>query len=87
MNLSATGKSISDNNAITNITNVGFYFLIEDKEYFVPFAEYPVFRQATIENIYDYIILSPKQIYWKTLDCDIELDALEKPWQFTLIYK
>lgn len=87
MNLSVTGKNISDNSAITAITNIGFFILIKDKEYFVPFSEYPLFRKATIEIIYNYKMLSPKQIYWEALDCDIELEALEKPDQFTLIYK
>ena len=83
----ATGKSTFRNSEITAITNLGFYILIGDKEYLVPFSEYPAFRQCSVDAIYDYEMLSPKQIYWKALDCDIELDALQKPEHYPLLYK
>ena len=37
--------------------------LVEDAEYFIPFTEYPAFRQATIAQIYDMVILSPTQYH------------------------
>jgi hypothetical protein len=73
--------------SIINFSDSGYYLLIYDKEYFIPFSDYPVFRKANIEQIFDFHILPLKQIYWKPLDCDIEQDALEKPQQFKLIYK
>ncbi len=81
------GKNILHNNEVTAITNLGFYILIEDKEYFVPFLEYPAFRHCSVDDIYNFKMLSPKQIYWKALDCDIELFALENPEQYPLLYK
>lgn len=83
----AIGTSTLINSEITAITKFGFYLLIGDKEYLIPFKEYPAFRHASIDTIYNYKLLSPKQLYWKDLDCDIELDALEKPEQFSLVYK
>jgi len=61
--------------------------LIDNNEYFVPFTDYPFFRKATIEQIIDFEMLSPHQLYWKSLDCDIELMALANPQQFPLLYK
>jgi hypothetical protein len=53
----------------------------------VPFADYPLFKKATIEQIIDFVMLSPHQLHWKSLDCDIEISALESPHQFPLYYK
>jgi hypothetical protein len=86
MNLQQHGNSILVNE-VTNITKIGFWILINGKEYFVPFIEYPVFKQASIEQIINFEMLSPQQLHWKSLDCDIELNALANPQQFPLIYK
>jgi len=86
MNLQQHGNNILVNE-VTNITKFGFWVLINDKEYFVPFNDYPVFKQASVEQIINFEMLSPQQLYWKTLDCDIELSALENPQQYPLVFK
>lgn len=86
MKSSTIGKSTFHNNEITAITNLGFYILVGGKEYLVPFLEYPAFRNCSVDDIYNFEMLSPKQIYWKALDCDIELTALENPDNYPLFY-
>ncbi len=86
MSLSVLGNNILINNTVTNITAIGFWLLIQDKEYFVPFAEYPCFKTATVTEIQRFTMLSPTQVHWFGLDCDIELEALEKPQNFPLLY-
>jgi hypothetical protein len=44
---------------VTNITNIGFWLLVDDREYFVPFADYPIFKEATVAQIYAVGKLSP----------------------------
>lgn len=85
MNLSRPGKSISHSN-VTNIIETGFWLLVDDKEYFVPFNLYPDFKNLPVEKIFAVKQLSPMQFYWEDIDCDIELTALEKPEQFPLIF-
>ncbi|MDP4266956.1 MAG: DUF2442 domain-containing protein [Bacteroidota bacterium] len=80
------GTDISACN-VTNITSVGFWILIDNQEYFVPFAEYPFFKNATINDILNLKMISPKQLFWEKLDCDIELDALQNPESFPLLFK
>jgi len=87
MNSQKHGDNILINNQVTNIDKHGFWILVNNIEYFVPFADYPVFMKATIEQIIDFQTFSTHQLYWKSLDCDIELEALEKPQQFPLLYK
>jgi len=72
---------------VTNIGPTGFWLLIDDEEYFAPFADYPVFQKATIEQIFAVQRLSPRQFHWLALDADIELDALEHPEQYPLTWR
>ncbi len=85
MSLELPGVSTS-NSEVTNITILGFWLLVDDREYFVPFDDYPVFRRATVAQIYALERLSPTQFHWPELDADIELRALEHPQRFPLTY-
>ncbi len=87
MNLLPLGNDILTNNEVTNITKIGFWVLINGREYFIPFKEFPIFRKATIEQILEIKLLSPNQLYWESLDCDIELESLEKPHFFPLMFQ
>jgi hypothetical protein len=74
-------------NEVTNISAKGFWLLVENREYFVPFADYPVFKSATIDQIFNFKRIGPRQYHWHDLDADVELDALEQPEQFPLLYR
>ncbi len=80
------GIAIS-HNEVTSIGPMGFWLLVDDQEYFVLFADYPVFRKATIEQILDVRRLSPRQFHWPALDADVELDALEHPEKYPLTWR
>ena len=71
---------------VTSIDFAGFWLLVDDREYFVPFDDYPAFRRATVAQIYAMQRLGPSQVYWPDLDVDIELEALEHPERFPLRY-
>ncbi len=79
------GESISPAE-ITGITAIGFWLLVGEREYFVPFADYPAFRQATVAQIVNLQQAAPEQLYWPDLDIDIELAALDEPGRFPLAY-
>jgi Protein of unknown function (DUF2442) len=86
MNSSKNGIS-TFSSSVTNIEKFGFWMIIENREYFIAFKDYPHFNKATIEEIFDFKMTSKNQLHWKKLDIDIELEALEKPHLFPLIYK
>ncbi len=69
---------------VTNISATGFWLLVDDREYFVPFEDYPVFKTATIPQIYAARRTGPTQFHWPELDADIELEALDNPERFPL---
>ena len=35
---------------VTNIDRFGFWLLVEDREYFLPYQEFPWFRKARVEE-------------------------------------
>jgi hypothetical protein len=73
--------------SVTNISEFGFWLLVDDKEYFVPFADYPAFQYATVAQIYAVQQIGPAQFHWPELDLDIELDALARPEAFPLKFQ
>ncbi len=77
---------VTSHSEVTNISAVGFWLLVDDREYFVPFDDYPSFQKATVAQIYAIQKLSPTQFYWPELDIDIELEALENPERYPLVF-
>ena len=86
-NLSKGTIALINVSDVTGITEDGFRLLAENKEYFVSFAEYPVFTRATVDQIFAVKRIAPGHYNWTALDADIELDALENPERFPLIYR
>jgi hypothetical protein len=72
---------------ITNIEPLGFWILLDDREYFLPFADYPVFQGASVQQIFNVQRLAPSQLHWPDLDADVEIEALEQPEHYPLVFK
>lgn len=85
MSLSLPGVAISQCE-VTNISQFGFWLLIDDREYFVPFADYPAFRTTSVAQIYAVERITPDQLSWPELDIDIDLRSLEHPEDFPLVF-
>ncbi len=73
--------------SITGINDLGLWVLVEEKEYFVPFAEYPGFKDSSVNQILNIKYLPPSQLHWDEIDMDIELQALVKPEAYPLVFK
>ncbi len=86
MNLNRPGTSISLSE-VTNIEPLGFWILVDDKEYFIPFEDYPIFKSASIQQIFQVQRLSPTQLHWPDLDADIEIQSLEQPEHYPLVWR
>ena len=86
MNSSLLGTNIS-HNEITSIETTGFWLLVDGAEYFVPFEDYPIFKPATLQQIFAVKRVSPTQFRWDDLDADLELEALQQPEHYPLKWK
>ncbi len=72
---------------VTDITQHGFWLLVDNRECFVPLSSYPAFRSAMVAQVYVVERIAPDQLYWPALNVDIDLRALERPEAFPLVFK
>lgn len=77
------GKNISKVE-ILNISSHGFWLYVGEKEYFLPFGEYPWFQDAKITEIQEVQFLHGQHLYWPKLDIDLELASLDYPEAYPL---
>lgn len=68
-------------------SNKGFWLLLKNDELFVPFAEFPWFKQATLEQITTVEWPTANHLYWPLLDVDLAVDSIRDPSQFPLLAK
>ena len=64
----------------------GMWLLVHDTEYFLPYEDYPWFKEAKISDIYNVELLHESHLHWPALDVDLDLDTLENPEKYPLIY-
>ena len=53
---------------VTQIDKHGIWLLIGDKELFLPFENFPWFRDASVGTIHNVELLNESHFYWPDLD-------------------
>ena len=72
---------------VTNISKHGFWMLINGRELFLRFEEFPWFKEATVEAILRLERPTPGHLFWPELDVDLALDSIEHPQRYPLTSK
>lgn len=72
---------------VTNISQHGFWLLLEDEELFLPFTEFPWFRDVAVGKILHVELPSYSHLYWPELDVDLAVESIRHPEQFPLVSK
>lgn len=72
---------------VTHISKHGFWLLLDDEELLLPFAQFPWFKQATIEQISKVEWPSKDHLYWPLLDVDLSVACIRDPSKFPLLSK
>jgi hypothetical protein len=70
---------------VTNVSPHGFWLLVSDEELFLPFAQFPWFKEAPIGKLFHVELLSKNHLYWPELDVDLALESIHHPERFPLI--
>ncbi len=70
---------------VTNVSPHGFWLFIGEREYFLPFQEFPWFRDATIGAIVNVRLPSAHHLYWPDLDVDLAVESIEHPEKYPLV--
>jgi hypothetical protein len=65
----------------------GLWLLLHGKEYFLPYEQYPWFREARIADILNVTLVREEHLHWPALDVDLCVESLDHPEDFPLIYK
>lgn len=69
---------------VTNISRHGFWILVGGRELFLPFDDFPWFRDSTVEGILNVEFSEPEHLHWPVLDVDLTLESIEHPERFPL---
>ena len=72
---------------VTNVSPHGFWLFVGERELFVPFKEFPWFREASVREITNVQLPSPHHLYWPDLDIDLAVESLEHPEKYPLVSK
>jgi len=86
MKRSAGGRRIAEA-GILNTSASGIWLFVLDKQYFLPYAEYPWFKDAAIKAILNVRLLNRIHLHWPDLDIDLEVQSLERPDHYPLQHK
>lgn len=77
------GKNISEVE-VSNISHHGIWLFVTDTEYFLPYGQFPWFRDSTVKQICDVQLLHGYHLFWPQLDVDLELGSLKSPEAYPL---
>ena len=84
MKSAALGPSASPAE-VTNVSPHGFWLLLNERELFVPFKDFPWFREATVREITNVQLPNPHHLYWPDLDIDLAVESIEHPEEYPLV--
>ena len=77
MRSDAGGKAILEAE-VTQIDRQGIWLLIRDRESFLPFENFPAFREASVGAIHNVELLPNNQLYWRDLNIKIALESIRQ---------
>ena len=72
---------------VTNISRHALWVLVNDREYFLPYKEFPWFEDARLRDILKVKLLHGSHLHWPALDVDLCLESLDNPDAFPLVYR
>ena len=78
------GKSTSEAK-VTQISKHGIWLLLQEREHFLSFENFPWFKNAPVSAIQNVSRLNANHLYWPDLDIDLAVESIEHPERFPLL--
>lgn len=72
---------------VTHIDRMGFWILTDSKERYLSFADFPWFRETSIQGLTHVKKESEEHLHWPELDVDLTIDMIDNPEGYPLKYK
>ena len=69
---------------VTNISRHGVWILVDERELFMSFEDFPWFRNAPVDSVLKLERPQPHHLYWPELDIDLTVDSIENPPKYPL---
>ena len=86
MNSRALGGSTSQVE-VTNISSRGIWLLSHDKEFFLPYEDFPWFRDQTVRVLLNVEEPRRGHFHWPDIDVDLTEEIIDHPERFPLTAK
>ncbi|MFC1796101.1 DUF2442 domain-containing protein [Pseudomonadota bacterium] len=67
---------------VTNISAHGVWLLLRDQELFMPYEDFPWFKDQPVKSILNVKEPSPGHFQWPDIDVDLTLEMIEYPERF-----
>jgi len=83
MNSPALGANTSDLE-VTHISSHGVWLLAHGKELFMPYGEFPWFKDQPVRAIIHVEEQAEGHFYWPEIDVDLSVQSIEHPERFPL---
>jgi hypothetical protein len=84
MSSAAPGTTTSEIE-VTNVSTHGFWLLLRGEEVFLPFEQFPWFREAPIGKLVNVQLLSERHLHWPDLDIDLAVESIRHPERYPLV--
>jgi hypothetical protein len=86
MTLKSHGKNTSSVEVL-NISSFGFWILVKEKEYFLPYKDFPWFQDQILRSIQNVELIHDHHLYWPDLDVDLDVNSFNNLEKFSLVSK
>lgn len=70
---------------LVNVSQHGLRLTVDGRERYLPFAEFPWFRDATIGELSLIERPTANHLRWPALDVDLSLESIDRPEDFPLL--
>ncbi len=69
---------------VTHVSQHGVWLLAGDRDLFMPYDDFPWFKEAPIGKILNVEEPTPGHFDWPNLDVDLDVESIEHPERFPL---
>lgn len=70
---------------VTHVSSRGLWLLVDEREHFLPYAEFPWFRDAVLRDILNVERPGRDHLRWPALDVDLSVRSILEPAAFPLV--
>ena len=70
---------------VTYISRNGLILRVKDREYYLPYTDYPWFEHAAVSDVFNVQLIGNEHIRWENLDVDLSLSILRNPEKYPLV--